>query len=719
MKNLNWVPALVAIIAVSGCNTAPKTEVRAAASLPVYEVTKSGASDAEAAAIAYSLRIPADGLSRRGGIVSFIDPGKFLAVPMAEAADSAAADRLRAATVNKDDTRPIDMRAIDTDALGALQVLDTQAALDTISRDLESSGLRPQFGTPAAGHTELTLYSRDGAGAWASRDQDLDTRVSYTFSEANGYPLVGPGEQVHVVFDGAGNVSRFHYAARRLKLGESVQVISEREARDRIGRLAPDGAEITTRLVYWSPPLGSPFGGKEAWNPAVIIPWYAYYTTTRVAVPGTNAVSVIRSKVRLIPATDDARFVPAVQLTASGQGAAVSAHASVSGGRPPYRYIWGGSDPAASDNAGDSIAYTAMVRVAESLADDPNFRLDRDETVAVTVIDANGVAVRARQTVPVRAHPVFPRHEDKKKKGSGPTYGIESPGAPAAWMEDQVGWLQGMSTPFAGGGTLAFCWMGSSAWPGDFINPDPQGTLVSKPWVNGDADYANWGVNTADMVLDNADGFSDGKTAMQPGAPLSKYATASLQSPNSSVTVGINLNGFGTPAWSLVNYNNAWGPTGTYDTLYWLLLDDCDMLDKKDGSGLNVADRWGPAFGGLHILTGFASLDTPDGYGNFERDFATDMLGMADVGGLIVPTIPQTIVQAWFSSAENNGIGTAAAMGPAVFVKKGKPFSMVNLNDFYWNKGTVGPTIVPKDYSSGDIGWWYITTTTPASVVFP
>jgi len=278
-------------------------------------------------------------------------------------------------------------------------------------------------------------------------------------------------------------------------------------------------------------------------------------------------------------------------------------------------------------------------------------------------------------------------------------------------MEDQVGWLQGMSTPSAGGGTLAFCWMGDSAWPGDFINPDPQGTLVATPWVNGDADYANWGVNTADIVLDNADGNADAKTAMQPGAPLSKYPTASLQSPNNSITVGINLHGFGSPSWSYVNYARCWGPTGNYDTLYWLLLDDCNMLDKKDGSGLNVADRWGPAFNGLHILTGFASLDQPDGYGDFERDFATDMLG--------VTKKPQTIVQSWFSSAKSNGIGTAAAMGPAVFVKKGELFSMANLNDHYWGKGTVGPTIVPSSLAPGDIGWWYLTTTTSANVVFP
>jgi len=719
MKNPKWVPAIALIGAICGCATAPKAAVKAGASLPVYEVTKTGASESEAAALADQLKIPASSVTTAGGLLSFVDPDRYLAVPAAAVGDPNVTDSLRNPTEERDASLAVDMRAIDTDALGALPVLDGKAAVESAARSLDASGLRPQFGTPAAGHTVLTLYSGDGSGKWASREHELDTQVSYAFSEANGYPLVGPGAQVQVTYDGAGRVSRLHYAARQLKTGPSVQVISESEARDRIARLLPEGAQVTARLVYWSPPLRYAQARKDGWNPAVVIPWYAFYTTTRVSGPGGGAASVINSKVRMIPATDDERFVPAVQLAASAQGSEVSARVSVRGGRPPYAYFWGGSNPEASLADGESVAYTATVRAAEALADDPGFRLDRDETVAVTVVDSNGVVVRANQTVPVHATRNLPRREDKKKHGSNPTYGIESPGAPLAWMEDQVGWLQGMSTPGAGGGTLNFCWMGDNAWPGDYINPDPPGTLVAKPWINGDADYANWGANTADMVLDNADGNSDGKTAMQPGAPLAKYATAGLNSPNNSTTVAINLNGFGTPAFFSVSYAGAWGPTGTYDTLYWLLLDDCDMLDKTDGSGLNVADRWAPAFNGLHILTGFASLDQPDGYGNFERDFATDMLGVITVLGITLPVPPQTIVQAWFSSAESNGIGTAAAMGPALFVSRGKPYSMANLNDYYWGKGSTGPTIVPSGHPAKDIGWWYITTTTPANVVFP
>jgi len=82
---------------------------------------------------------------------------------------------------------------------------------------------------------------------------------------------------------------------------------------------------------------------------------------------------------------------------------------------------------------------------------------------------------------------------------------------------------------------------GDAAWPGDFIRPTPAGTLVGTPWVYGDADFANWGVDTADTVLDNADGWADGTVLMQPGAPATDYATASISTPVSAQTVSIKM----------------------------------------------------------------------------------------------------------------------------------------------------------------------------------
>jgi hypothetical protein len=376
----------------------------------------------------------------------------------------------------------------------------------------------------------------------------------------------------------------------------------------------------------------------------------------------------------------------------------------VRGGTPPYTYVWGGSDPEVSRRAGDSIQYTAQARASQSLLRDRSFRLPTTERISVTVVDANGVIVHDQQIVSVHPHPNLIIHDLLP----GPSYGAESPADPGEWTACRVGWQDGMGTSGAGGGTQSFAWLGDDAWPGDFIEPKPAGTLVATPWVNGDADYANWGINTADLVIDIADGNSDLKTAMQPGAPLSDYATANLQSTALSNDVSINLNGFGSPASFTVNYANSWGTAGPNDTLEWLLLDDCDMLDPEDGGGLNVAQRWGVAFNGLHVLAGFSSLDYGDG--PFENTVAKNVLG---VGGS-----PQTIVQAWFNAAQSTSAGTAAAMGPAVSIGGGF-FWITDIDDYYWGKGPVGPTIVPSSFPPGTIGFWFLNGSNPATLVFP
>jgi hypothetical protein len=698
MKHIAALPLLLAtgVILAQAQTPTPTT-------LPVYQVVKSGASETEAAALAKQLQIPAETLVNTHGRVSFIDAEKYLAVPKAPVTDAETIRRLREATKNKNPEREIRLRAVDAKALSELRVLDEKVALDTMARALGTSALRLQSATPVAGHNTLTFYSHENGGKWLAKSNRLDTTVNYKFTVESGHPLIGPGAQAQITYDGEGHVSHLLYAARQLKAGEQVKIVSESEARERIARKLPANAQITVRLVYWSPPLEPWLGRADGGQPTTIIPWYAYYGTTRVTNPN-GSVSSIRSRVGMIPATDDARYVPAVTLSASVDSSTVRAHAVVRGGTPPYTYIWGGSDEAVSRSTGDTIQYTAQARATESLLRDPHFHLATTERVSVTVIDANGVAIHGLQIVPVHPHPNLTSHGPI----TGPSYGAESPADPGEWTSCRVGWQKGMSTSGAGGGTQSFAWLGDDAWPGDFIEPNPAGTLVATPWVNGDADYRNWGINTADLVIDIADGNADLKTAMQPGAPLSEYATAQLQSTALSNDVGINLNGYGTPAWYTVNYANAWGPTGPNDTLAWLLTDDCDMLDPEDGSGLNVAQRWGVAFNGLHVMAGFSSLDYGDG--PFENAVADNILG---VGGS-----PQTIVQSWFNAAQSTGAGTPAAIGPALSIGGGL-FWMANLDDYYWGKGSVGPTIVPSSYAPGDVGWWYLNGSNSATLVFP
>jgi hypothetical protein len=665
--------------------------------LPVYEVVKTGATASEAAALASRLGITSKDILSEDGAIVFVDSTRYLSVPKEKVTDSQRIDQAIEGTRNKDTARKITPTILKASAISELHVLPAESALSKTASALTAAGLTLQFAKASVGHHELSLYSMDGKRSIIRDNSPIDTEVTYKFTDPNGYPIYGPGAQAQVTYDATGRVSRVLYSARKLKVAGTVEVITQEEANEQIAHLLPPKSTITSRLVYYAPPLANAKGRSRV---ATLIPWYAYYGTTHVTNPQTGADSEVKSKIGFIPATRDARFVPTVRVSAEG-GSEVHASVSVNGGRPPYQYIWGASNPAVSQTAGPSIRYTPQLRTEESLLRDPSFNLHRNERLSVTVVDANGISVYGSETVAVEASPVFP-------EGRGvtmPTFGSENPGDPLHWMPARVAWNTEMGTP-GGGATLSFDWLGDSAWPGDFIRPTPAGTLVATPWVYGDADYADWGVDAADIVLDNADGWPDGTVLMQPGAPATDYATASIMTPVSAQTVSINGNGFGVPASYTVNYNGSWGPVGPNDTLEWLLLDDCDMLDLLNGSGLNVAQRWGPAFGGLHVLTGFASLGYGDG--PFEGGVADDVLGIHGPA--------QTIVQSWFNSAAATGAGTAAAMGPALEIFPG--IFICDLDDYFWGKGPVGPTLVPSSYPSGEVAFWYLTSTSPIQYLF-
>lgn len=691
MKTLRVVLVALTALLIAAAANAQQTAV------PVYEVVKTGATAAEAQALAKLLGIPAENILSAGGAIGFVDASRYLSVPTETAPESKLLEEAVAATRNKDSSRKITPTILNAGEISKLQILPAETALAKTAAALQAAGLTPQFATASAGHHELSLYSKDGKRNIITENSPIDTEVLYRFTTPNGYPIYGPGAEVQVTFDATGHVSRIFYAARTLKAVGTVAVLPQERVNVEIARMFPANSVVNSRLVYFAPPLANP---KEKLPVALLIPWYAYCVTTHVTNPKTGVVEEVKSKIGFIPATADTRLVPAVQLSVHG-GTEVDAAVSVQGGRPPYQYIWGGSNPAVSQTNMPAVTYVPQVRTARPLLTNPNFRLQHNEVLSVTVIDANGVSVFANEIVAVEAGPVFP----EGRGITNPTFGSENPGDPLHWMPARVAWNTEMGT-LGAGANLSFDWLGDTAWPGDFIRPTPAGTLVGTPWVYGDADYADWGVDTADIVLDNADGWSDGTVLMQPGAPATMYATASISSPVSTDTVSINGNGFGVAASYAVNYNASWGPVGPNDTLEWLLLDDCDMLDPTDGSGLNVAQRWGPAFGGLHILTGFAS----PGYGDgpFEGGVADDLLGIHGPA--------QSILQSWFNSASATGAGNAAAMGPAVEIMP--DIFICDSGDYFWGKGPVGPTLVPSSYPAAVFAYWYMTSTIPMEYLF-
>ena len=314
------------------------------------------------------------------------------------------------------------------------------------------------------------------------------------------------------------------------------------------------------------------------------------------------------------------------------------------------------------------------------------------------MIDANGVRVQAGDSVLVTAQPAPRSHNSI-------TYGCESPNDPGpsptdgSYAPERIAWQQAMGAPGQGGGSQRFCWLADDSWPGDYIEPVPPGSLEPSPWINGDADYSNWGINTTNIMLYNGDGWPSGLTEMYPGATLADYNSsggATLSAPGSG-DVQIGSQSY------TVNYDGAWGAPHEGDSLQWLAMYACEML-RDDGTDPPPWQRWGPAFNGLHSMLGFYSLASDAGIG-FMTDFPYQILGL-ELLFFVIP--PQTIVQGWLSSAMGNNMGTPAAMGPVFNVEfDGLTFGICDYTDYYWGKGPVGPTI-PQSLING---WWYIQGT--------
>jgi hypothetical protein len=605
---------------------------------------------------------------------------------------------LRRATTNRHPDTPIEVKAIDYAALGRLTPLSPEEALKLTSRALESAGLTPEHATPVVGHTVFkTVSTTSERGAPASTTTNLDTQVSYRFT-LDGYLLVGPGAQIQVSYGPERNVTRLLHSLRSLKQGPSVRIIPADLVRARFARFLPDEAEVKLRLIYWARPLRSAVYRSAQWSPTTIIPWYAVTVTRRSVNPRTKAAQTRKSRVHLVPATDDSRFVPSVTLTAATPEASlVEAHASAAGGTPPYTYLWAGSNPDASSATGNSVRYVPLVRDFRRVLRSQS--LQRTENVSVTVVDANGVAAQAGRSVHVTPRPAPESHHSV-------TYGCESPNDPGpspsdgSYAPERIAWQQAMGAPGQGGGSQRFCWLADDSWPGDFIEPPKPGSLPPSPWINGDADYSNWGINTTNIMLYNGDGWPWGFAEMYPGATPADYNSnggAVLSAPGSGdVQVGSQS--------YTVNYNGAWGAPHPNDNLQWLAMYACQILED-DAQASSPWLHWGPAFNGLHSLLGFETTASDAGVG-FMTDFPANILGYVPISffftTLYFPLPPYTIVQGWLNSAIANQMGTPAAMGPTYN-------GICDYWDYYWGKGPVGPNISKSQIN----GWWYIQGTGP------
>jgi hypothetical protein len=345
----------------------------AATFLPVYQVAQAGATLSQSLNLANQLNIPTNQLAWANGVISYIDPATFAAIPTIALTNTSepAISNLIAGTKNPNPAVPISVQAIDFATLTNLSVLENNSALGLTSNALAEVGLTPQFGTPGIGHTVFIAFVTNADKSVTSAKQYLDTTVNYTFSipyGTNYVPMLGTGAKAQVVYGGAGNVTRLFYTAPQLAAGPSVQIISPTEASNRIATLLPPNAQFSAQLVYLAPSLwpNQPACSNcpsTTWHPTNIIPWIAFTGTFTRTNPLTGTNMTISTKRQYIPATDDTNYVPSINLLVSQVGTQIVASVSASGGSPPYTYMWSGSDPSVSSDTGPSITYKPVSRV--------------------------------------------------------------------------------------------------------------------------------------------------------------------------------------------------------------------------------------------------------------------------------------------------------------------------------------------------------------------
>jgi hypothetical protein len=493
-----------------------------------------------------------------------------------------------------------------------------------------------------------------------------------------------------------------------------------------------------------------------------VLPWYECVVSEIISNPATGLSTTMHLLGMTIPATDDSSFVPTgvIQASYDTNTAQVTAVAGAFGGQAPYSYTWSVAGVTSISNNTSILRYTPTARVApptlnlaRSAFDSwllswyepdpmpwlvqscsnlnshvwttlPNpvqssnglntvtvfagstnnplfFRLvsagprwTHSENVGLIITDANGVTFNTNIAVQVQSTfitPVFSAYAY--------IVGYGSEGPYDEFAADQAGFRNGMATPNAGGGTEHFSWSGLSAWPGDFIEPPTPGVLPNAPQIYGDADYANWGVNSASIVFYVGHGNPYDISFTYPLSPANTVYGSRLFYPANNQTVAVRTSLSANPQYYDVDYKGSWRSWGgAGDQLDWLCLLSCEVLSTNSPEG-PAENRWGPAFNGLHMLTGFRQLAWGDT--EFPQTFANAMLGVNNIDAQ-----PMPILCAWWNAAllyqnryddQNQYTGRAAIIGPY------GPLGVCDSGDFYWGKGSVGPTITSDQIT----GWWH------------
>lgn len=532
MIRLGKMGALLLLLFLSSCsgNTILVFELNA---LPVFYVVENPVNPTRAKLLANALGIEGDIIASDGSI-RYLNRTRFQAIPM-----------IPLGVGEPDEKGNIPrLEGFDFESLRQVTTLSDAEALQKAEDALELAGLRVQGGEARLGRSRFEAVNRDGS---VLVDLALDTHVDFEAVTPNGYPFKGPGADIKIVFDGEGVVTQLHYAFRILVEGERRTVLSIDQASVRAAaeyfnvpeheislqaNCAISSSQLGTlclesEVVYYAPPIGM--------NITQVVPHYLF--KGNVTIDG--ATVPIRNL--LVPALDNA---PKVTLTMSASsGNTIKASASSTGGQAPYQYSWASSTtPLAAGNS-SSLSYAVLGRQPVT-----------QETLSVTVTDANGVSSWTSQTVTVNAPaPQLTLQEAPQ----GPSVG-------AVW----IGLSQGL--PYAASNTQ-----------GLLTEVKKAGVEIAFNWGEAAAHQKDFAKATDHLGIDSVDlGFYTGH------AYGLGFFFESLEDRR-----------------SLTSDQASWGETN----LEWLIIAACGPLQEVE-AGISWWRQWGNAFNGLHLMLAYANI---------------------------------------------------------------------------------------------------------------
>lgn len=579
------------------------------------------------------------------GVLRFIDPDRFQALPaLASVPGGAIPEPVTTSLGLGEEPEEVGVDLVDLPAiaaklaLGGTGVVSDSDALGIVGGALSRAGVLPAGAVATVSNTKVQLAHNPASpvpalpGLGAESELLLDTQVSYDLT-VGGIPVRGPGFNISVTLDPEGAVSQLHYAARGVGVGPARPIASPAEGprlcRAAMG-LAPD-AQVAAELVYFAPALGA--------DVSALLP---SFQCSAVNADGSIPLDTF------VPAV---RNGPVASFVASAVGARVQATGSARGGTPPYRFSWTSTATAADlqPPSGSTTSYTVATREPAASA---------DETLILTVTDANGLTSVARQSFEVDlsggAGAVPLAHGGREGLRVRPPRSASTLHHPVSGIEVAAdggtsspdckpyttGWVDGNS---AKGTPSQFHFLTDWAWSTDFKSD----TLAS-PNTGQDHNYAD----DVDMMFYCGHGFPGGFNFENTNGPADKNVTVS---------------------------EARWGDRD----LEWLALLSCQVL-RESAEGWTWTTLWGSAFNGLHALLGFHTNAAASG--NLGADLAKHMHGY---GYVSAKKIHESFVQ-----AAKDGQPAGRIWATVYPVSTAYEW---NRNDFFHGRGSVSADIAASN----------------------